>query len=179
MHTRIQAHTYTHTHTQLYIIIRAMGLKKRLLRRERFLVSVLGDILLACVLGGSGGAVNSLYFYLASLKSHGCFYLRCLLSSQWKVVTVNLQSLQGLHLRHFWRPIARVCLATTCTNKNLLFVLYNAKTQTFSSYLRSYGQPKNLAKTLLLSFIYTHPPPFPCNSCKCNCPDTTTLVDWA
>ena len=51
-------HTHTHTHTESYI--RAMGLKKRLLRKERFLVSVLGDILLACVLGGSDGVVNSL-----------------------------------------------------------------------------------------------------------------------
>ena len=42
--------------------------------------------------GGSGGFVNSLDFYLASLKSHGCFYFRYLLSSQWKAVTVKSQS---------------------------------------------------------------------------------------
>ena len=32
---------------------------------------------------------NSLDFCPASLKSLGCFYFRCILSSQWKVVTVN------------------------------------------------------------------------------------------
>ena len=33
------------------------------------------------VLGGSGGFVNSVDFYPASLKSHGCFYFQCVLSS--------------------------------------------------------------------------------------------------
>ena len=42
------------------------------------------------LLGGSGGVVNSLDFCPASLKSLGCFYFRCALSSrQWKAVTVN------------------------------------------------------------------------------------------
>ena len=45
------------------------------------------------VLGDSGGVVNSLHFCLASLKSLGCFYFRCVLSSQWKAVTVNLRIL--------------------------------------------------------------------------------------
>ena len=45
------------------------------------------------LLGDSGGVVNSLEFCPASLKSHGCFYFRCVLSSQWKVVTVNLRIL--------------------------------------------------------------------------------------
>ena len=45
------------------------------------------------VLGDSGGVVNSLDFCPASLKSFGCFYFWCVLSSQWKVVTVNLQIL--------------------------------------------------------------------------------------
>ena len=44
-----------------------------------------------CVLGDSGGVVNSLDFCPASLKSLGCFYSRCVLSSQWKAVTVNLR----------------------------------------------------------------------------------------
>ena len=42
------------------------------------------DILLPtldCRLGGSGGVVNSLDFCQASLKSLGCFYFRCVLSS--------------------------------------------------------------------------------------------------
>ena len=45
------------------------------------------------VLGDSGGVVNSLHFCLASLKTLGCFYFRCVLSSQWKAVTVNLRIL--------------------------------------------------------------------------------------
>ena len=47
------------------------------------------------LLGGSGGVVNSLYFCSASLKSLGCFYFRCVLSSQLKAVTINLWSLQS------------------------------------------------------------------------------------
>ena len=35
-------------------------------------------------MGDSGGVVNSLDFCPASLKSLGCFYFRCVLSSQWK-----------------------------------------------------------------------------------------------
>ena len=45
------------------------------------------------LLGGSGGVVNSLDFCPASLKSLGCFYFRCVLSSHWKAVTVNLRNL--------------------------------------------------------------------------------------
>ena len=41
------------------------------------------------LLGGLGRVVNSLDFYPASLKSLGCFYFWCVLSSQWKAVTVN------------------------------------------------------------------------------------------
>ena len=48
----------------------------------------------SCLLGGSGGVVNSLDNCPASLKSLGCFYFRCALSSQWKAVTINLRSLQ-------------------------------------------------------------------------------------
>ena len=36
------------------------------------------------LLGDSGGVVNSLGFCPVSLKSLGCFYFRCVLSSQWK-----------------------------------------------------------------------------------------------
>ena len=43
------------------------------------------------VLGDSGGVVNSLDLCPASLKFLGCFYFRCVLSSQWKAVTVNLR----------------------------------------------------------------------------------------
>ena len=45
------------------------------------------------LLGDSGGVVNSLDFCPASLKSLGCFYFRRVPSTQWKVVTVNLQIL--------------------------------------------------------------------------------------
>ena len=38
--------------------------------------------------GGSGGVVNSLDFYPASLKSLGYFYFRCVLSSQWNGATL-------------------------------------------------------------------------------------------
>ena len=43
----------------------------------------------ASLFGNSSGVVHSLDFCLASLKSLGCFYFRCILSSQWKAVTVN------------------------------------------------------------------------------------------
>ena len=47
------------------------------------------------LLGGSGGFfANSLDFCPASLKSLCCFYFRCVLSSQWKAVTINSRSLQ-------------------------------------------------------------------------------------
>ena len=45
------------------------------------------------LLGGSGGVVNALDLCPASLKSLGCFHFRCVLSSQWKAVTVNLRIL--------------------------------------------------------------------------------------
>ena len=45
------------------------------------------------LLGGLSGVVNSLYLCPASLKSLGCFYFRCVLSSQWKAVTANFRIL--------------------------------------------------------------------------------------
>ena len=45
------------------------------------------------LLGGSSGVVNSPDVFPASLKSLGCFYFRCVLSSQRKAVTVNLRIL--------------------------------------------------------------------------------------
>ena len=45
------------------------------------------------LLGDSGGVVNSLDFCLALLMSLGCFYFWCVLSTQWKAVTVNLRIL--------------------------------------------------------------------------------------
>ena len=46
--------------------------------------------LLLMLLGDSGGLVNSLDLCPALLKSLGCFYFRCVLSSQWKAVTLSL-----------------------------------------------------------------------------------------
>ena len=43
-----------------------------------------GSVSSLVLLGDSGGVVNSLDFCPASLKSLGCFYFRCVLSSQWK-----------------------------------------------------------------------------------------------
>ena len=40
-------------------------------------------------MGSWGRVVDSLDFCLALLKSLGCFYFWCILSSQWKAVTVN------------------------------------------------------------------------------------------
>ena len=72
------------------------------------------------LLGGSGGVVNSLDFCPASLKSLGCFYFRCVLSSQWKAVTVNLRILHCQLYRHIWRPVVIICLAIS---NNLLLML--------------------------------------------------------
>ena len=58
-----------------------------------FCVCIITAITERSLLGGLGGVVNSLDFYPASLKSLGCFNFRCVLSSQWKAVTVNLRIL--------------------------------------------------------------------------------------
>jgi len=103
------------------------------------------------LLGGSGGVVNSLDFCLASLKSLGCFYFRCVLSSQWKAVTENLWILHCQLYGHFWRPVVKMCLATS---SNLLLVLWDAPKRIFSTNSCSSGQPKHDPKTL---FSTTHP----------------------
>ena len=86
------------------------------------------------VVGGSGGDVNSLDFWPASLKSLICFYFRCVLSSQCNSEFANftLPSLKTfLEARSIGCP------------KTLLF---------FSNSWSS-GQPKNDAKT-----PFFHPP---------------------
>ena len=63
------------------------------------------------------GSSGSLDFCLASLKSLGCFYFRCILSSQWKAVTVNLQILhcnfnrifEGLWSECVWQQAISCC----------------------------------------------------------------------
>ena len=113
-------------------------------------------------LGDSGGVVNFFDFCPASLKSRGCFYFRCVLSSQWKVVTANLRILHCQLYRHFWRPVVIICLSIS---NNLLLVLQDAPKCIFSTNSRSSGQSKNDAKTTL----FFHPPsPFHGNFCSCN-----------
>ena len=104
-----------------------------------------------CLLGGSDGVVNSLDFCPASLKSIGWFYFRCVLSSQWKAVTENLWILHCQLYGHFWRPVVKMCLATS---SNLLLVLWDAPKRIFSTNSCSSGQPKHDPKTL---FSTTHP----------------------
>ena len=62
-------------------------------RCEELCWKLLGNPQKCFLLGSSGRVVNSLDFYPTSLKSLGCFYFWCVLASQWKAVTVNLQSL--------------------------------------------------------------------------------------
>ena len=98
------------------------------------------------LLGDSSGVVNSLDFCPARLKSLGCFYFRCILSSQWKTVTVNLWILHCQFQRHFWRPVVRMHLATS---NNLLLVLQDPQNTFFSlTNSQSSSQQKNDAKTL-------------------------------
>ena len=67
-------------------------MKKNHTRRPLALGNVFVTVQLH-VLGGSGEVVNSPDFCSASLKFFGCFYFWCILSSQWKAVTVNLRIL--------------------------------------------------------------------------------------
>ena len=65
-----------------------MPISKKEGKEERFRLNTITGLL-----GDSGGVVNSLDFCPASLKSLGCFYFRCVLSSQCKAVTENLRIL--------------------------------------------------------------------------------------
>ena len=102
-------------------------------------------------MGASGRVVNSLDFCPASLKSLGCFYFRCVLSSQWKAVTVNLQILYCQLYRHFWRPVVRMCaIGYPKTHFSTIFAIF------WSAKKRRKG-------------IFSHPPPpFPSSLCNCN-----------
>ena len=81
------------------------------------------NVLQPCLLDDSGGVVNSLDFCPGSLTSLGCFYFRCVFSSQWKAVTVNLRI---LHCQ--LRPVVIMCLAIS---NNLLLVLQDAPKRIF------------------------------------------------
>ena len=127
-------------------------------------VSILGSLFLISLmvsvdlkqhqtkLGGSCRVVNSLDFCLALLKSLGCFYFQCVLSSWWKAVTVNLWILHCQFQRHFWRPI------TCCLS-------YRIPQNAFFSQTRNL-----LASQKQCKDTFFHPPsPFPSNFCNCNC----------
>jgi len=73
------------------------------------------------LLGGSDGVVNTLDFYPASIKSHGCFYFRRVSLWRWKVVTVNSRSLHCQPYSSFWRPVVSVFWATSKTIKCIFF----------------------------------------------------------
>ena len=74
---------YTHAHNYCFVLLIFQQNADLLFHPEKP----------APLLGDSGGVVNSLVFCLASLKSLGCFYFRCALSSHLKAVTVNLRIL--------------------------------------------------------------------------------------
>ena len=107
------------------------------------------------ILGGSGGVVNSLDFCPASLKSLCCIYFRCILSLQWKAVTVTLRISQCQLLRHFWKPVVRMCMATS---NNLLLVLWDAPKRIF--FLRT-GDLLISPKTTQRHFFFPPSIPFP------------------
>ena len=85
---------------------------------------------------------------LAAFTS-GAYFLR-----NGRRVTVNLRILHCQLYKHFWRPVLRMCLATS---NNLLLVLLDAPKRLFSTNSRSSGQPKNDSKTLLLFFSTLRP----------------------
>ena len=68
------------------------------------------------LLGGLGGDVNSLDFYLALLMSlgHFYFYFQYVLSSQWKVVRVN-------------RPLLFILLSHSDNQSESTTKFYNSK----------------------------------------------------
>ena len=83
---------------------------------------------------------------LAAFTS-GAYFLHNERLCQCEFYTANFKDI-------FWRPVVRMCLATS---NNLLLVLQDAPKHIFSTDSRSPGQPKNDAKTL-----FFHPPsPFP------------------
>ena len=72
-HTCTCARTHTHA---LFLVYSNDLPENQILMAELFADDT------AVILGGSGRVVNSLDFCPVSLKSLGCFYFRCILSSQ-------------------------------------------------------------------------------------------------
>ena len=125
---------------------------------------------LCCLLGGSGGVVNSLDLCPASLKSLGCFCIRCVLSSQWKAVTVNLRILHCQLERAFLEARSQnvssnkqylVARAIGCPEKHFLHelaIFWSAKKQrknTFFSTLHPLSTVIFAAATVL-AFVLLH-----------------------
>ena len=115
---------------------------------------------LCALLDGSGGAVNSLDFCLASFKSHGCFYFWCILSSnerQWQLIcefyTANFKGIfGGPQSECVWQQAIICCLC----------------------YMMPQNKKIPLTRDLLVSqkmmqtLFFSPPSPFPCNFCNCN-----------
>ena len=106
------------------------------------------------ILGGSSRVVNSLDFYPASLKSHGCFHFQCILSSPleggdnkfaWFTVP-TLKAFLKAWSQHVW-PQGRTCFSC-CRMPPKAF---------FSKHSRSSDQPSNDAKTLFPPSSITFP----------------------
>ena len=110
------------------------------------------------LLGGSGGVVNSFDFCPVSLKSLGCFYFGCVLSSQWKAVTVNLRILHCQLSRHFWRSVVRMCLATS---NNMLLVLKDVLKRFFFFSTRTRDLLVRAAKNDANTLFFPPSTPFP------------------
>ena len=118
------------------------------------------------LVGGSGGIVNSLDFYPASLKSLGCFYFRCVLfftikggDSEFEKFTLPISKafLETRNQNVFWQQ-AITCCSCYRMPQNAFFFFFSLTKS------RSSDQPKNDTKTL-----FFHPPPlFPGNFCNCN-----------
>ena len=110
------------------------------------------------LLGGSGRVINSLDFCPASLKSLGCFYFRCVLSSQTEGGDSEFANFTLPTLKAFWRPVAvRMCLATCCS-------CYRMPPNAFFS-----RTPDLLVSHKTTQTLFSHPPsPFSGNFCNCN-----------
>ena len=65
------------------------------------------------VSGGSGGAVNSLDFYPASLKSLGSFHIRCVLFFTMEGGESEYAKFTVPTLKASLRPVVKMCLATS------------------------------------------------------------------
>ena len=103
------------------------------------------------------GLLTPLTFARHCLSPLAAFAFQCVLSSQWKVVTVNLRILHCQLSRHIWRPIVRMCLAMS---NNLLLMLQDAPKHIFFYELAIFWSAKKKKRRYKNTFF---PPsiPFP------------------